>query len=183
MTDSLVFCVSIYIWNALSFCHNKQCAWRFISFVSQGRYYSSQLSNGPPESLSSLSHPNAIHGNQYHCSVSGVSDGSESHQSHSNLSSLTEVTSYSVNKEHRDSGTLLSIPELGQTSLGQNSEVHWAESGNTVNKSGLNVALKKIVEQLSLGDDDDDYIYSNQPQPLGPAKNVEAAGKHCIYSS
>jgi hypothetical protein len=45
------------------------------------------------------------------------------------------------------------------------------------------VALKKIAEQLSLGDDDDDYIYSNQAQPLGSAKNVEAAGKQCNHAS
>jgi calmodulin-binding transcription activator len=162
----------------------KKCAWKLISFVSQGRYYSSQLSNGPPESLSSLSHPNAIHGNQYHSSASGTSEGSESYQSYSNLSSLTEVTSYYVNKEHnRDSGTLLSIPEIGQTYLEQNSAVYQADNGSTSNKSGLNVALKKIAEQLSLGDDDDDYIYSNQAQPLGSAKNVEAAGKQCNHAS
>ncbi|KAK3144951.1 hypothetical protein QOZ80_4AG0320280 [Eleusine coracana subsp. coracana] len=139
--------------------------------VAEGRYYSSQRSNGQPESLSSLSHPNAIHGNQYHSSASGISD-----QSYSNLSSLTEVTSYSVNKEHnRESGTLLSIPEFGKTCLEQYSEVYQADNGNTANKSGLNVALRKIVEQLSLGDDGDDYIYSNQVPPLGSAKNVEVA--------
>ncbi|GJN27835.1 hypothetical protein PR202_gb15889 [Eleusine coracana subsp. coracana] len=144
--------------------------------VAEGRYYSSQRSNGQPESLSSLSYPNAIHGNQYHSSASGISEGGESHQSYSNLSSLTEVTSYSVNKEHnRESGTLLSIPELGKTCLEQHSEVYQADNGNTANKSGLNVALRKIVEQLSLGDDGDDYIYSNQVPPLGSVKNVEAA--------
>jgi calmodulin-binding transcription activator len=131
-----------------------------------------------------LSHPNAIHGNQYHSSASGISDSSESHQSYSNLSYLTELTSHSVNKEHnRDSGTLLSIQELGQTCLEQNSEVYRGDNGNTANKSGLNVALKKIAEQLSLGDDDDDYIYSNQAQPLGSAKSVEAAGKQCNHAS
>ncbi|CAL5067383.1 unnamed protein product [Urochloa decumbens] len=146
--------------------------------VAEGRYYSSQLSNGPQESLSSLGYPNAIYGNQYLSSTSGTSEGSESHQSYSNMSSVTEVSSYSGNREsNKDGGSLLSIPELGQTCLEQTTEVCRADNGNSKNKSGLNVALKKIAEQLSLGDDDDDdYIYSNQAQPLGSATNIEAAG-------
>ncbi|OEL14040.1 Calmodulin-binding transcription activator 4, partial [Dichanthelium oligosanthes] len=150
--------------------------------VAEGRYYSSQLSNGPPESLSSLGYPNAIYGNQYLSSISGTSEGSESHQSYSNLSSVTEVSSYSGNKEYnKDGSSLLSIPELGQTRLEQTTEVSQADNGNSKNKSGLNVALKKIAEQLSLGDDDDDgYIYSNKAQPLGFATNIEAAGDNQV---
>jgi hypothetical protein len=132
------------------------------------------MSNGPPESLSSLGYPSAIYGNQYLSSTSGTSEGSESHQSHSNLSSVTEVNSCSDNK---DGGNLLSIPQLGQTCLEQTTEVR-ADNDNSKNKSGLNVALKKIAEQLSLGEDnDDDYIYSNQAQPLGFSTNIEDAGK------
>lgn len=85
---------------------NDVCA--IASFISQGRYYSSQLSNGPPEPLSSLGYPNAICGNQYHSSSSGASECSESHQSYSNLSSVTEVSSYSGNKEYtKNDGGLL----------------------------------------------------------------------------
>ena len=152
--------------------------------LSQGRYYSSQLSNGPPESLSSLGYPHAIYGNQYLSSTSGTSEGSESHQSYSNLSSVTEVSSYSGNKEYnKDGGSLLSIPELGQTCREQTTEVHGADNGISKNKSGLNVALKKIAEQLSLGDDDDDYIYTNQVQPLGFATNTEPTDKKGNHTS
>ncbi|XP_062225452.1 calmodulin-binding transcription activator 4-like isoform X2 [Phragmites australis] len=173
-------------------CFQRRCFWMLepayehivlVQYreVSEGRYYSSQLSNGPPESLSTLTHPNAIYGNQYHSSASGISEGSESHQSYSNLSSITEVSSYSGNREYnKDSASLLSIPELGQTFLEQTTEVCWTDNGNLTNKSGLNLALKKIAEQLSLGDDDDDYIYSNQAQPLGSDKNIEAAGDNQV---
>jgi calmodulin-binding transcription activator len=141
---------------------NDVCA--IASFISQGRYYSSQLSNGPPEPLSSLGYPNAICGNQYHRSTSGTSEGSESHQSYSNLSSVTEVSSYSGNKEYnKNDGSLLSIPEVGHTC-----QQNQTGNGNSKNKSELNMALKKIAEQLSLGeDDDDDYIYSNQTHSMG----------------
>jgi len=44
------------------------------------------------------------------------------------------------------------------------------------------VALKKIAEQLSLGDDDD-YIYTNQVQPLGLATNIEPTDKKGNYTS
>jgi calmodulin-binding transcription activator len=134
------------------------------SFISQVRNYSSQLSNGLPEPLSSLGYPNAICGNQYHSSSSGASECSESHQSYSNLSSVTEVSSYSGNKEYtKNDGGLLSIPEVGHTCLQQNR----TDNGNSKNKSGLNIALKKIAEQLSLGEDDDDYIFSNQAHSVG----------------
>ncbi|CAN6270445.1 unnamed protein product [Urochloa humidicola] len=145
-------------------CFQRRCFWMLepayehivlVQYreVAEGRYYSSQLSNGPRESLSSLRYPNAIYGNQYLSSTSGTSEGSESHQSYSNLSSVTEAC------------------------LEQTTEICRADNGDSKNKSGLNVALKKIAEQLSLGDDDDDdYIYSNQAQPLGCATNIEAAG-------
>jgi len=112
-----------------------------------------------------LGYPNAICGKQYHSSTSGPSEGSESHQSYSNLSSVTEVSSYSGNKEYnKNDGGLLSIPDVGHTCLQQNR----TDNGNLQNKSGLNMALKKIDEQLSLGeDDDDDYIYSNQAHSVG----------------
>ncbi|KAL6652764.1 hypothetical protein ACP70R_011689 [Stipagrostis hirtigluma subsp. patula] len=149
--------------------------------ISQGRYYSSQFSNAPAESLSNLRYPNATYGNQYNSSTSGISEGSESRQSYSNLSSVTEVSSYSGNKEYNiDSGTLLSIPELEQTCLEQATEVCETENGNSTNKSGLNLALKKIAEQLSLGDDDDDYIYSNHAQPVGVSTNIGAAGDNLV---
>ncbi|KAL6874359.1 hypothetical protein ACP4OV_013379 [Aristida adscensionis] len=149
--------------------------------VAEGRYYSSQFSNGPVESHSNLRYPNAIYGNQYHSSTSGVSDGSESYQSYSNLSSVTEVSSYSGNKEYnKDGGTLLSIPELGQTSLAESTEVCQTDNGNSINKCGLNLALKKIEEQLSLGDGDDDYIYSNQAHPVDFTANTEAAGDNQV---
>ncbi|CAO2034773.1 unnamed protein product [Urochloa humidicola] len=170
-------------------CFQRRCFWMLepayehivlVQYreVAEGRYYSSQLSNGPQESLSALGYPNAIYGNQYLNSTSGTSEGSESHQSYSNLSSVTEVSSYSGNKEsNKDGGSLLSIPELGRTCLKQTSEVCRADNGDSKNKSGLNMALKKIAEQLSLGDDDDDdYVYSNQAQTLGCAANIEAAG-------
>ena len=57
----------------------------------------------------------------------------------------------------------LSIPEVGHTCLQQNR----TDNGNSKNKSGLNIALKKIAEQLSLGEDDDDYIFSNQAHSVG----------------
>ncbi|PAN37806.1 hypothetical protein PAHAL_7G124100 [Panicum hallii] len=170
-------------------CFQRRCFWMLepayehivlVQYreVAEGRYYSSKLSNGPPESLSSLGYPHAIYGNQYLSSTSGTSEGSESHQSYSNLSSVTEVSSYSGNKEYnKDGGSLLSIPELGQTCLEQTTEVYQADNDNSKNKSGLNVALKKIAEQLSLGDDEDDYIYTNQVQPLGFATNIEATDK------
>jgi hypothetical protein len=112
-----------------------------------------------------LGYPNAICGNQYHSSTSGTSEGSESHQSYSNLSSVTEVSSYSGNKEYnKNDGGLLSIPEVGHICLQQNR----TDNSNSQNKSGLNMALKKIAEQLSLGeDDDDDYICSNQAHSMG----------------
>jgi len=108
-------------------CFQRRCFWMLepayehivlVQYreVAEGRYYSSQLSNGPPEPLSSLGYPNAICGNQYHRSTSGTSEGSESHQSYSNLSSVTEVSSYSGNKEYnKNDGSLLSIPEVGHT--------------------------------------------------------------------
>ncbi|XP_012703194.1 calmodulin-binding transcription activator 4 isoform X2 [Setaria italica] len=145
-------------------CFQRRCFWMLepayehivlVQYreVAEGRYYSSQLSNGPPESFSSLGYPSAIYGNQYLSSTSGTSEGSESHQSYSNLSSVTE------------------------TCLEQTTEVYRDDNDNSKNKSGLNVALKKIAEQLSLGDDnDDDYIYSNKAQSLGFATNIEAAG-------
>ncbi|XP_035819352.1 calmodulin-binding transcription activator 4 isoform X2 [Zea mays] len=134
------------------------------------RNYSSQLSNGLPEPLSSLGYPNAICGNQYHSSSSGASECSESHQSYSNLSSVTEVSSYSGNKEYtKNDGGLLSIPEVGHTCLQQNR----TDNGNSKNKSGLNIALKKIAEQLSLGEDDDDYIFSNQAHSVGGDNQVK----------
>ncbi|XP_062185477.1 calmodulin-binding transcription activator 4-like isoform X2 [Phragmites australis] len=169
-------------------CFQRRCFWMLepayehivlVQYreVAEGRYYSSQLSNGPPESLSSLRYPNAICGNKYRSSTSAVSGGGESHQSYSTLSSVTEVSSYSGNKEYnKDGGSLLSIPELGQTCLEQTTEVCQTDNGNSTNKSGLNVALKKIAEQLSLGDDDDDHIYSNQAQALGFTADIEAAG-------
>ncbi|KAF8667228.1 hypothetical protein HU200_052893 [Digitaria exilis] len=159
-------------------CFQRRCFWMLepayehivlVQYreVAEGRYYSSQLSNGPPESLSSLGYPKATYANQYLSSTSGTSEGSESHQSYSNLSSVTEVSSYSGNKEYsKDGVSLLSIPELGQTFLEQATEIYQTDNGNSKNKSGINVALKKIAEQLSLGDDDDDYIYSNQAQDL-----------------
>lgn len=90
------------------------------------------------------------------------------------MSSVTEVSSYSGNMEYsKDGVSLLSIPELGQTCLERATEIYQTDNGNSKNKSGINVALKKIAEQLSLGDDDDDYIYSNQAQDLDfPGKNV-----------
>lgn len=145
----------------------------------QGRYYSS-LSNGSAGSLSTLSSPNDIYGN--HGSTSDLSEGSESRQS-----SVTEVSSYSVNKEYyHDSGILLSIPELeqstvigkpelGQTSLEQSSEFCMTDSNDSTNKSGLDQALKSIAEQLSLGDDD--YIYLNQARSLDFVTNIEAADR------
>lgn len=96
------------------------------------------------------------------------------------MSSVTEVSSYSGNKEYnKDGGSLLSIPELGQTCLEQTTEIYRTDNGNSKIKSGLNVALKKIAEQLSLGDDDDvdDYIYSNQAQDL------DSAGKNVNHTS
>lgn len=81
------------------------------------------------------------------------------------MSSVTEVSSYSGNKEYnRNDGALLNRPEVGHTYL-QNNQT---DNGSSQNKSGLNMALKKIAEQLSLGeDDDDDYIYSNQAHSVG----------------
>ncbi|XP_006652212.1 calmodulin-binding transcription activator 4 isoform X1 [Oryza brachyantha] len=164
--------------------------------AAEGRYNSASLLNGPAESLSVLSHPNAAYGNQYLGSTSGVSDGSESRQSYSNLSSVTEVSSYSANNEYNnDTGILQSIPELGQSiavggpacgqsSLEQNIEVCRVDNGNPTNKSGLNRALKQIVEQLSLGDDeDDDYIYVNQIQPFDFITNIEAPDRQRGHAS
>ncbi|KAF0924982.1 hypothetical protein E2562_015045 [Oryza meyeriana var. granulata] len=163
---------------------------------TEGRYNSASLLNGPTKSLSVLSYPNATYGNQYLGSTSGVSDGSESRQSYSNLSSVTEVSSYSANKEYnKDSGILLSIPELGQStivgapalghsSLEQSIEVCQVDNSNSTNKSGLNRALKQIVEQLSLGDDeDDDYIYVNQAQPFDFITNIEAPDRQRGHAS
>lgn len=135
--------------------------------------------NGPTDSLSVLSYPNATYGNQYLGSTSGVSDGSESR--HSNLSSVTEVSSYSANKDNGilqsiqelSQSTIMGAPALGQSSLEQSIEVRWVDNSNSTNKSGLNRALKQIVEQLSLGDDeDDDYIH--QEQPFDFITNIEA---------
>jgi len=162
-------------------CFQRRCFWMLepayehivlVQYreVAEGRYYSSQLSNGPPEPLSSLGYPNAICGNQYHRSTSGTSEGSESHQSYSNLSSVTEVSSYSGNKEYnKNDGSLLSIPEVGHTC-----QQNQTGNGNSKNKSELNMALKKIAEQLSLGeDDDDDYIYSNQTHSMGGDNQIK----------
>ncbi|KAL5214071.1 hypothetical protein ABZP36_003223 [Zizania latifolia] len=164
--------------------------------AAEGRYNLASLLNGPADSLSALSYPNGTYGNQYHGSTSGISDGSESRQSYSNLSSVTEVSSYSANKDYnKESGILLSIPELDQTTLlcapvlGQSTpeqsiEVHQIDNSNSTNKSGLNVALKKIAEQLSLGDDeDDDYIYINQAQPLDFITNIEAPDRQGGHTS
>uniref|UniRef100_A0A0E0KPU1 CG-1 domain-containing protein n=1 Tax=Oryza punctata TaxID=4537 RepID=A0A0E0KPU1_ORYPU len=146
---------------------------------AEGRYNSASLLNGPTDSLSVLSYPNATYGNQYLGSTSGVSDGSESR--HSNLSSVTEVSSYSANKDsgilrsiqELDQSTIMGAPALGQSSLEQSIEVHRVDNSNSTNKSGLNRALKQIVEQLSLGDDeDDDYIH--QAQPFDFITNIEA---------
>jgi calmodulin-binding transcription activator len=143
----------------------------------QGRYYST-LSNGSAGSLSTLSYPNDIHGK--HGSTSDFSEGNESHQS-----SVTEVSSYSANKEYNhDSGVLLSIPELqqstvmgipelDQSSLERSSEFCMVNNNDSTNTSGLNQALKSIAEQLSLGDDD--YIYINQACSLDFTTNTEAA--------
>jgi hypothetical protein len=143
----------------------------------QGRYYSSLL-NGSAGSLSTLSYPSDICVN--HGSTSDFSEGNESRQS-----SVTEVSSYSVNKEYNhDSGILLSIPELeqstligkpelGQISLERSSKFCMTGSNDTTNKSGLNQALKSITEQLSLGDDD--YIYVNRARPLDFVMNTEVA--------
>ncbi|KAJ1270659.1 hypothetical protein BS78_06G068600 [Paspalum vaginatum] len=170
-------------------CFQRRCFWMLepayehivlVQYreVAEGRYYSSQLSNGPAESLSSLGYTTTVYGNQYHSSPSGTSEGSDIHQSYSSLSSVTEVSSSSGNKEYnKDGGGLLSITELGHTCLNQNQ----TDNGNLKNKSGLNMALKKIAEQLSLGeDDDDDYIYSNEAQPLGFATNIEAEGDNQV---
>ncbi|XP_002446301.2 calmodulin-binding transcription activator 4 [Sorghum bicolor] len=174
-------------------CFQRRCFWMLepayehivlVQYreVAEGRYYSSQLSNGPAEPLSSLGYPNAICGNQYYSSISGTSEGSESHQSYSNLSSVTEVSSYSGNKEyHKNDGSLLSIPEVGHTCLQQNR----TDNGNSKNKSGLNMALKKIAEQLSLGEDDDDYIYSNQAHSVGgdnQVKQIQQEGTQKVLS-
>lgn len=170
-------------------CFQRRCFWMLepayehivlVQYreVAEGRYYSSQLSNGTLESHS-LGYPNAVYGNQYYSSTSGTSEGSDIHQSYSNLSSVTEVSSSSGNKEYnKDGGGLLSIPELGHTCLKQNQ----TDNGDSKNKSGLNMALKKIAEQLSLGkdDDDDDYIYSNPAQPLGFATNIQATGDNQV---
>ncbi|XP_052151839.1 calmodulin-binding transcription activator 4 isoform X1 [Oryza glaberrima] len=147
--------------------------------AAEGRYNSASLLNGPTDSLSVLSYPNATYGNQYLGSTSGVSDGSESR--HSNLSSVTEVSSYSANKDNGilqsiqelSQSTIMGAPALGQSSLEQSIEVRWVDNSNSTNKSGLNRALKQIVEQLSLGDDeDDDYIH--QAQPFDFITNIEA---------
>uniref|UniRef100_A0A0D9W484 CG-1 domain-containing protein n=1 Tax=Leersia perrieri TaxID=77586 RepID=A0A0D9W484_9ORYZ len=164
--------------------------------AAEGRYNSASLLNGPAESHSVLSYPNATYGNQYLGSTSGVSDGSESRQSHSNLSSVTEVSSYSANKEYnKGTGILQSIPmlsqstisgapTLGQCSLEQSIEVCQVDNSNSTNKSGLNRALKHIVEQLSLGDDeDDDYIYVNQAQPFDFFTNIEAPDRQRGHTS
>lgn len=67
----------------------------------------------------------------------------------------------------------MGAPALGQSSLEQSIEVRWVDNSNSTNKSGLNRALKQIVEQLSLGDDeDDDYIH--QAQPFDFITNIEA---------
>lgn len=145
--------------------------------VAEGRYYST-LSNGSAGSLSTLSYPNDIHGK--HGSTSDFSEGNESHQS-----SVTEVSSYSANKEYNhDSGVLLSIPELqqstvmgipelDQSSLERSSEFCMVNNNDSTNTSGLNQALKSIAEQLSLSDDD--YIYINQARSLDFTTNTEAA--------
>ncbi|KAM0870080.1 hypothetical protein ACQ4PT_040253 [Festuca glaucescens] len=169
-------------------CFQRRCFWMLEAAydhivlvqyleVAEGRYYSS-LSNESAGSPSTLSYPIDTYGN--HGSTSDFSDGSESRQS-----SVTEVSSYSVNREYNhDSGILLSIPELeqstligklelGQTSLERSSEFYMTDSNDSTNKSGLDQALKSITEQLSLGDDD--YIYINQASPLDFVTNIEAA--------
>jgi hypothetical protein len=112
-----------------------------------------------------------------HGSTSDFSEGSESRQS-----CLTEVSSYSVNKEYsHDSGILLSIPELGQSTLigkpelsqirlERSSKFCMTDNNDSANKSGLDQALKRITSELSLGD-----IYLNQAQPLNFVTNIEAA--------
>ncbi|CAM0904900.1 unnamed protein product [Alopecurus aequalis] len=177
-------------------CFQRRCFWMLEAAydhivlvqyleVAEGRYYSS-LSNGSAGSLSTLSSPNDIYGN--HGSTSDFSEGSESRQS-----SVTEVSSYSVNKEYyHDSGILLSIPELeqstvigkpelGQNSLERSSEFCMADSNDSTTKSGLDQALKSIAEQLSLGDDD--YIYLNQARSLDFVTNTEAADRQGIQTS
>lgn len=171
-------------------CFQRRCFWMLEAAydhivlvqyleVAEGRYYSS-LSNGSAGSLSTLSSPNDIYGN--HVSTSDFSEGSDSRQS-----SVTEVSSYYANKEYNhDSGILLSIPELeqstvigkpelGQTSRERSSQFCMADNNDSTNNSGLDQALKMLEEQLSLGYDD--YIYENQARPLDFLTNTEAADR------
>lgn len=180
-------------------CFQRRCFWMLepaydhivlVQYreVAEGRNYSASVSNESAGSLSALSYPNDIYGKQYHSSTSGSSESSESRHSYSN--SITEVSSGSANKMYNNhSGVLLSIPEFEQTTvigapeLGQSSLEQSSEFCLT-NKSGLKQALKKIGEHLGLADnDDDDYIYINQSQPLDFDTSIEAADRQGHHTS